>query len=341
MVGAENRRPAVERVLVEPHHARGRHALEPVSQQYVVQHQPRQRRSAWKVCGHSGVAAGMPAVNRASCRSRQARSRRPRPRLRSAPRTTISPPSCSTRCAACFARPATPSHAAPGGPARVEVRADDLHRAAGEWQRRRDGHPALQHQRELERPGMGERQVGQDRVAPVAPRRAVPHRRGIAQVESERMRRLDDVGAPARADRKAPGGAPARASGGPGRHGGVAPIDLLGEDDERCIGVAAEPLDHFLQTAASDPHVPAQHHQLRHGGLARRWHQVEGDGLADVGAPSRESITPLDAGPGRDRERSGWMGRRRASRGDPEVEGQVSGPAVSWAKLGRPVGIPW
>ena len=43
VVGAEHRRPAVERVLVEPHHARGRHALEPVTQEHVVQHQPRQR----------------------------------------------------------------------------------------------------------------------------------------------------------------------------------------------------------------------------------------------------------------------------------------------------------
>ena len=131
---------------------------------------------------------------------------------------------------------------------------------------------------------------------------------------------------------KLPGGAPGRASGGPDRHGGVAPIDLLGEDDERRIGVAAEPRRPLppggrvrSTDSSSAPPAPSRR-------LARRWRQVEGDGLADVGAPGRESIAPLDAASRASTEAQPMVGGRRASRGDPDAR-RCIGSAAWWPRV--------
>ena len=125
-------------------------------------------------CGaRPGGAGGTPVAKSASPSSRQLRSRRPRPRLRSAPRTTRSPATRSSRWAVWAARPAPPSQALPAGPAGrgARSRGASARPARGATPR---AAPAAGAPAELDAPGVSEGRS--DRIALPRSLRPVPFR---------------------------------------------------------------------------------------------------------------------------------------------------------------------
>ena len=121
------------------------------------------------MCRHGWRAGGTPAVKPASLQQPPALLARAAAEVEIGAQDDEVASECDRAGApVCRARPAPPSHSAPGGPARVEMRAHHVEQSARQLHRRRQRDAPLQHERQLERACFAERQIREDRVAAVA-----------------------------------------------------------------------------------------------------------------------------------------------------------------------------
>ena len=228
----------------------------------------------------------------------------------------------------------------------VQVRADQAQipaRPVGgvSLDRRGDGDAPLRLVRQLDRGRLGQRDRGQDRVAPVlaqvAPH-AVPHRRHVQDVEPEALGGLEDVDplAAGRLDQD-----PRRIGAGPraGGHGRTGPVGLLEQQHEVPHRPAPreQPLAEVVHqpgnVPAPDVHVPGHDDEgvqdraggavavlgvrrtRHHGGAHRR-----APGVEERGVPHPTGPAPMDR-PGQDREFAhAGRARRYAAAGRPTRE---------------------
>ena len=292
---------AVGRVFVHPMDRGLRDRPRTAPNQDVVEHQPGERMVGVPPGGHTG---GTPKWKPASCRSRQAGSARPRPRLRSAPSTAVSSSTAASRWRIWTARPAAPSQRCPTGPRGSRWALTS--RTPCRRGRAPPSPPPAADTRTAARPRVPrDGQRGQDRVAPIAPLCSVPHRRGVAQAQSEPGGDVSDVLPGSRpyhhlARRPAVGALGDRRIGAEG---------LLQQDHQRQLGLSAQPARARLRGSGVRPRgvAPSRPRRstkapaaMRAAGAGRG---IVRDRVADVGTPALQPAVARPDRRGKDVER--------------------------------------
>jgi len=259
MVRAEDAGSAILGMLVEPVNSRCNNDATSVTHQDVVQNQAGQRMKGVTPRGNSRWnAEGKPRF------------------LEQPPGGLVSAPTqievrTQHRCVAldlleqvpCLLRPPAGSEPlVPRWSSGIEMGTYQVQTAISERNRRCDRHTALQHERKLNGVSIVQRERSQNGIPPIARRWAVPHGRGVSQVQSQSSSRLDDIllfAEPCNQHSPDP-------SLLERRNRGVAAVGLLYHYDERQARIRSpagvvtvpDPRDNSAEPASSDPEVPAQ-----------------------------------------------------------------------------------
>lgn len=292
MIGAEDARSSVLWMLVQPMHPRLADDPVPISNQEVIEHQPRQGMESvpprwsrgWHAHGEPLIAQDAPRLLVAPSAEVQigtehhsliGDSRSQVPGLEFAAGRTEPPMTGRS----------------PG----IKVRAYQSECSASHFDGRRDGNSPLKYQWQLDPMSILQREGGENRVAPVTVQHAVPHGGGVAQVHAQHPRRLNDIFLkPELGDQHS-----ARRSRGWGWQGRIAAICFLNQNDQRDTGIGTQASefavpdsrDELAQPASSDPDIPAQHQQTSVIGAGTRPTEVQSDWCAYVPAPPLQSET--------------------------------------------------
>ena len=296
VIRAEDAGAAVPRVLVEPVHAGLRDSTTAIAHEKVVQYQP------WQ-----GVKGVPPAGKGRRHPEGEARlAQQPPGALVPAP-TQVEVGTQddgvvldrSHEMLSLERASGGPEPSVAGGAARIEMSIYQPESGVVESYGRGDRYPALQYQRKLDRLRALEWEGREDRISPIAPIGAVPHRRSVAEVHDQLTRRLHHIFLRPQLGDQDPSRLPFLKQG----DRRVASIGFLGEHHERHIGIGAEvdvvsipnPGYDLAQAAPADPDIPAQHHQAARAGSVvsgSRDREIESNLGADIAAP-RVQAEPL------------------------------------------------